>query len=236
VNVFGHNKIVIEIGDPLEKIEKYQFAWESTNMVKKGGLLKPIKLAPLLTEKDFSLKGKTIILDPGHGGDDPGAFSVNKTNEKIFTLQTAQAAAKLLRSAGATVILTRNEDRRSNLQDIIEFANRSGADIFISIHYNSAYNQDVKGIETYYHNPISRTFAEYIHEALVRGLKRKDHGLRKVRFYVVNHATMPSVLIEPAYLSNPEECGLIGSESFREEVASSIVKGVKSYFSNKSGK
>lgn len=232
VNVFGRNKSVIEIGDRLGNINRFQFAWESRYIKKKGAPLKPVKFIPATAG---SLHGKTIILDPGHGGDDPGAFSLSGVPEKTLTLQTAQRAAKRLRQAGAAVYLTRNEDRRCNLKEVAEFANRIRADIFISIHYNSIYKSDISGTETYYYNPVSRKFAEIMHENIIRGIKRKDHGLRRTPFYVVKNAEMPSVLLEPIYLTSPEESWLAGSPSFQEELAEDIVKGVIEYFRSKSG-
>ncbi|MDD4178496.1 MAG: N-acetylmuramoyl-L-alanine amidase [Candidatus Margulisbacteria bacterium] len=233
VNVFGRNKTVIEISDRLDNILAYQFDWENKNVKKKGAPLKPVKFEALAAPSDISLKGKTIILDPGHGGDDPGAFSASGVPEKNLTLKTAQATARLLREAGATVYLTRDEDRRSNLKDVVEFANKEKAGIFISIHYNSTNNSGISGTETYYYNPVSRAFAESMHEAIVRGLRRRDRGLHRVRFYTVKYTDMPSVLLEPAYLSNSDENNLANSASFREEVAESIVKGVKNYFRSK---
>jgi len=233
VNVFGRNKSVVEIGDRLDNISAYQFAWETKNVKKKGAPLKPVKLAPLISTQDVSLKGKTIILDPGHGGDDPGAFAANGTPEKILTLKTAQATAALFRAAGATVYLTRDEDRRSNLKEVVEFANKTGADIFISIHYNSTYNSGISGTETYYFNPISKKFAGRMHEAIVRSINRKDRGLHRVRFYTVKNTTMPSVLLEPLYLSNPDEERSARSSGYQAELAEDIVRGVKSYFRNR---
>ena len=230
VNVFGRDKSVIEIGDRQDGLFAFQAAWEEKDLKKKTAPLKPVKLAPVVSEKKLSLRGKTIVLDPGHGGDDPGAFSNSGVPEKILTLQTARTTAKLLRAAGATVYLTRDEDRRSNLKDVVEFTNKTDADIFISIHYNSTRDPKVSGTETYYHNPISRDFAEKMHEAVIRGIKRRDRGLHRVRFYTVKNSSMPSVLLEPVYLSNAEENNLAGAAAFQAELAEDVVKGVKEYF------
>lgn len=233
VNVFGRDKSVIEIGDRLDNIFTFQMAWEKNQGRKKGQPLKPVKLEPLTTGKDFSLRGKTIILDPGHGGDDPGAFPAGcSVPEKILTLRTAQLAAKLLRERGATVFMTRDEDRRSNLKDVIEFANKTPADIFISVHYNSTNSGEIAGTETYFYNPASRKFAETMHEAIVRGIKRKDRGLHRTPFFVVKNASMPSVLLEPVYLTSREEREMVASSEFQDELALDIVKGVKNYFRN----
>ncbi|MFA4844150.1 MAG: N-acetylmuramoyl-L-alanine amidase [Candidatus Margulisiibacteriota bacterium] len=236
VNVFGRGKAVVEIGDRADGATAKQFAWESANARKRASPLKPRKFTPAPSppaekvSQPRSLQGRTVILDPGHGGDDPGASSCDGQPEKKLTLATAQETAELLRAAGATVYLTRDEDRRSNLSDVVEFANRSRADIFLSIHYNSTYNRGIAGTESYYYNPGSRQFAEKMHEALVRGLDRKDRGLHRVKFYTVNHTRMPAVLLEPAYLSNGDESSLANSAAFRSKVAASIMKGVKNYF------
>jgi N-acetylmuramoyl-L-alanine amidase len=230
VNVFGRDKSVIEIGDRLDNIFAQQVAEEKVYFRRKAKALKPVELAPTAAAPTARLRGKTIIIDPGHGGDDPGAHSGRGRPEKELTLDTAQKAAELLRAAGAKVLLTRNEDRRSNLYDVVDFANRSGADIFISIHYNATYINGISGSESYYYDPASRRFAGLMHEAIVRGLDRKDRGLHRVSFYTVKNVRMPSVLLEPAYLSNNDENDLINSAAFREKVAEAIAKGVSNYF------
>ncbi|OGC11800.1 hypothetical protein A3K48_04840 [candidate division WOR-1 bacterium RIFOXYA12_FULL_52_29] len=237
INVFGRNKTVIEIYDRSDTAYSDQYSWEAKNTKPKFARLKPVKLSPVLPSTIHKagkgpLHGKTIILDPGHGGGDPGATSCNGVQEKYLTLSTARRAARLLREAGGTVYLTRNEDRRSSLSEVAAFANKTRADIFISIHYNSTKDQGIKGTETYYYNPISRRLAGTMHEALVRGLGRKDRGLRRVRFFIVKHASIPAVLLEPCYLSNGGEANLARSAEFEELVAGSILKGVELYFRN----
>ena len=232
VNVFGRNKSVVEISDRVTSIYQ-QLAWETGSVKKKGQPLKTVKLQPVVSEKKLPLRGKIVILDPGHGGEDPGAFATDGIPEKKLTLRLAQTTAHLLRAAGATVYLTRNEDRRSNLHDIVDFANRSGADIFLSIHYNSSYSSNISGTETYFYQPRSRGLAQKMHEAIINGIKRKDHGLNRVPFFVIKNTEMPSVLLEPIYISNPDESYLAKSASFEDELAKDIVKGVKEYFRNK---
>ena len=235
VNIFGRNKSVVEIGDHTTNIYATQFAWEKKEVKKKAHPLKPVKLAPVFAAVEGqSLKGRAIVLDPGHGGEDPGALTTDGIAEKNLTLAIVRKAAQKLRDAGATVYLTRDEDRRSNLRDVTEFANKTRADIFISIHYNSTYGSSISGTETYYYNPVSRGFGEYMHEAVIRGIKRKDHGLHRTPFYVVKNTDMPSVLLEPVYISNPEESYLAKTASFQDNLADAVLKGVKSYFRNKS--
>jgi N-acetylmuramoyl-L-alanine amidase len=234
VNVFGRNKSVVEIGNRQSGGDARQFAWEAKFVREKAAPLKPVKLAPVAAAvRDVSLRRRTIVLDPGHGGDDPGAVGRGSLPEKTLTLMTAQDCAALLRRAGATVYLTRDEDRRSNLRDVVSFANRSGADIFICIHYNSSDNSRVAGSETYYYNLNSRALAETMHEAIIRSIKEKDRGLHRAGFYTVRFTQMPGVLVEPVYLSNDKEYDLAGSSAFRQKLAAGLVKGVKEYFRSK---
>ena len=232
VNVFGRNKSVVEISDRITSVYQ-QLAWETGSVKQKGQPLKTVKLPPVVSKKILSLRGKAIILDPGHGGEDPGALTSDGMPEKSLTLRLAQRTAHLLREAGATVYLTRNEDRRSNLHDIVDFANRSEADIFLSIHYNSSYSSNISGTETYFYNPRSRALAQKMHAAIINGIKRKDHGLNRVPFFVIKNTEIPSVLLEPIYISNGEESYLARSSSFQEKLAEDIVKGVKEYFRSK---
>ncbi|MFH1684230.1 MAG: N-acetylmuramoyl-L-alanine amidase [Candidatus Margulisiibacteriota bacterium] len=235
VNVFGRNKSVVEISDRFDRAERIMAAWEKENLQAKGQELKPYKYKAETKGNDRPLRGKVIVIDPGHGGRDPGATSANGTPEKHLTLAVAQKTAHLLNSAGATVYLTRKEDRTSNLKDIVDFANKIKADIFISIHYNFADKSSIAGTETYYYNSNSRGLALAMHRTLINGIKRKDRGLRKAMYYAVHHTEMPAILLEPAYISNWEESKLAGSPSFQSELAKAIVRGVKSYFRSRSG-
>jgi len=233
INIFGRNKTNVEIYDRVDYTAQLMAAWEKAMLKRKADVFKPIKYKPDLKTKDQSLKDKIIVIDPGHGGKDPGGFSLHGFPEKNLTLQTARKAAYLLKSAGATVYLTRNEDRTSSLRDIVNFANKIKADIFISIHYNVFYKSKISGIETYYYNKNSRRLALTMHQTLLRGLKRKDRGLRRAMFYTIHHTKMPAVLLEPLFISNAAEEKLARSPAFQKKIAQYIVKGVKTYFGSK---
>lgn len=230
INLFGRNKSIVELYDHSDFAKNLMAAWEKKNLKTKGQKLKPIRYKKVLSRAYQPLEDKIIVIDPGHGGKDPGAFSVNKIPEKTLTLQTARRIARLLQKAGATVYLTRNEDRTNNLSDIVNFANKIKADIFISIHYNFAYNRGVSGTETYYYNSNSKRLAQIIHRNLVWGLGRRDRGMRKAMFYTVHHTRMPAALIEPVYISNWQEGEMARSSSFQNKLAVAVAKGVISYF------
>ncbi|MFA5840165.1 MAG: N-acetylmuramoyl-L-alanine amidase [Candidatus Margulisiibacteriota bacterium] len=229
-HIFGQNKTIVEIGDRRDFTAELMAAWEKSSLQEKGEPIKSFEFTPNTIGKDLSLRGKTIILDPGHGGRDPGAIAPCGLPEKNLTLITARKAAQLFSQAGAKVYLTRNDDRKNNLKDIVDFANGKKADIFISIHYNFSTNADISGTETYYYNPNSRELALNLHQALLYGIKRKDRGLRRETFYTVHHSTGPAALLEPVFLSNSEEEKLAFSTDFEEAVAFSIYKGVNNYF------
>ncbi len=178
------------------------------------------------------LKGKVIVIDPGHGGNDPGAFgcSGERIREKDLNLATALKLAKLLSDAGAIPLLTRDSDVFVSLQDRVEFAKKNDPDIFISVHYNLSEKQNISGTETYYYNKNSKFLADVIHNNLTFNLKRKDGGVRKVKFYVVYNNTVPSVLIEPLYLSDRQEEALATNDEWQLYIARILFEGIKQYF------
>lgn len=230
VNVFGKNKSVVEISDRLDYAERLMAAWEEANLKQKAPGLEPqkYKAAP---EKKLPLHGRVIVIDPGHGGLDPGTYTLGGVAEKHLTLLTAKRIARRLNAAGATVYLTRDRDRTVSIRDIVGFANKVKADIFISIHYNYYGSlRRLSGTETYYYTRASRPLALALHQSLIRGIKRRDRGLRRARYYILRHTQMPAVIVEPVYISNPQESELVTSAKFQEEVARDIAEGVKDYF------
>jgi N-acetylmuramoyl-L-alanine amidase len=233
VDVFGRNKSVVEISDRVDRGEKIMAAWEKTNLKEKGQKIIAKKIKPKTKGKYLPLRGKRIIINPGHGGRDPGGFNLDNIPEKTFTLLTARKLAYYLKQYGATVYLTRNTDRKYNLRDVVAYANKTKADIFISIHYNYSSYRPASGTETYYYHKNGRNLALNIHRSLIRGIKRRDRGLRKAKMYVCNHVKIPTVLVEPIYLSNPKESGLIKQQEFQRKIAKNIAKGVIYYFRNR---
>ena len=229
INVFGRNKIVLEIYDHVNYTAKLMQAWEKKMLEHKAAALDPYKLRTL---SEGALTNKIIVIDPGHGGIDPGAISSQGTFEKNLTLATAKKLASLLNKLGATVYLTRNKDRTNNLKDIAEFSNKINADIFISLHYNYIYNREISGTETFYYNSNSRKLGLTIHRSLIADLKTKDRGLRKEMFYTIHHTQMPAILIEPLFLSNGEDLEKANSPEFQEKISYAISEGVINYFRN----
>lgn len=195
--------------------------------------LQASEFGPLLIRFARSiLAGKTIVIDPGHGGSDPGTIGHGGTFEKDVIMAIAQQVVRLLRDAGATVLMTREDDVRIDLYVRAEMANRAGADVFVSIHLNAFTNPELAGTETYYH-PSSQAgyrLALALHQALIAELGRPNRGIRSADFVVLRETAMPAALLEILYLSNPEEEKLINDPAVQQRVAKAIVEGLANYF------
>jgi N-acetylmuramoyl-L-alanine amidase len=192
---------------------------------------------------------KIIVLDPGHGGADPGTQH-NGLVEKQLTLDIAQRLRTLLVAQGWTVRMTRetdvdpvsqenmakmradgkpNPDDRAYLQTRCDVANYAGARMFISIHINSAPSESARGTTIYWYKPQDAPLAQTIEKNVIPLAGTQDDGTRHENFYVVRHTTMPAVLIETAFATNPGDVALLRQPSFLQNVAQGIANGVKAY-------
>ncbi|MFO7172426.1 MAG: N-acetylmuramoyl-L-alanine amidase family protein [Bacillota bacterium] len=176
--------------------------------------------------------GRRIWVDPGHGGHDPGALGPSGSQEKQVNLAVALRLRELLTQAGAQVQVTRQDDRFVELRARIQGANAAQADIFVSIHANSAGSPQAAGIETYYwdNHPESARLAQAIHRHLIEELGLRDRGVKKNDYLVLREARMPAVLVELGFISNPEEERLLTDPSFQQRAAIAIQKGIFDYF------
>ncbi|MFH1710202.1 MAG: N-acetylmuramoyl-L-alanine amidase [bacterium] len=175
------------------------------------------------------LQGRTIVIDPGHGGRDPGYVGKSGIFEKFLNLKIALKLKKLLSDAGAKVILTRTGDASTRDSSIVRLANNKRADLFVAVHLNCYFNPRISGSETYYFTPQSKKFAEIMQKNLCRTIKSRNRGVRKVAYYTIHHTKMPSVLVEAVYLTNPKEEKLILDPKFQAQVAYGMYKGIREY-------
>lgn len=176
--------------------------------------------------------GRTIYIDPGHGGSDPGAIGVRGTRESDVNLDIAKRLQALLSSAGANAVLTRSGDYAVGLYDRPEMANEANADLFISLHNNWYESASVGGTQVYYHasSPESRPLAVAVHDALIAKLGRPDKGVLTANFAVIRVAQMPAILVESAFLSNLEEDALLRTLEFRQAIAEAVYDGIVAYY------
>ena len=190
------------------------------------------------------MEDKIIVIDPGHGGNDAGAIGPSGVMEKTVTLKVALELEKLLLAEGAEVIMTRRTDvevapRGRHATDIEELksrcdiANEAEADIFISIHADSFTNPAARGTTCYYFgegSSESKELAESVHPALLEQLKTPSRGTKPCNFYVVRNTDMPAILVELAFISNPQEESLLNSKEGVEKAAQGIFDGIEDYF------
>lgn len=181
--------------------------------------------------KDQSLKGKRILIDPGHGGKDSGTIGIkHQTYEKHLTLSTSLLIATMLRNAGAEVILTRANDSYVELSDRVATSEKENPDVYISVHYDYGTKNSSGVISFYYSESRDRLLANTVQKNLVESTGMRDSGVRKGNFYVLRENTRPSILLELGYVSNPEEEELVRTREYQEKVALGIVKGLQEYF------
>jgi N-acetylmuramoyl-L-alanine amidase len=215
---------------------------------------------------------RTIVVDPGHGGEDPGAIGVAGLREAAVTLRIARALRPKLEAQGLRVVLTRESDRTVSLEERTAIAEGMQGDLFLSVHANAAPRKALAGIETYYLDksherhtlrvaasengvrpaeldPLQKTLAGFrvsrtseqsaalaaaIHKELVRGVQRRhptarDLGVKTGPFYVLFLSSMPAVLIETGFLTNPEEARRLATPAYAELAADQIARGVERY-------
>ncbi|GAB1543101.1 N-acetylmuramoyl-L-alanine amidase [Scytonema sp. NUACC21] len=171
-----------------------------------------------------------IVVDPGHGGQDPGALGIGGIQEKDVILPISQRIAEILQQNGVQAVLTRNSDYFVSLQGRVDMADRVNADVFVSIHANSAGagRPDVSGLETYYYDS-GLSLARIVHSSILRSVNVRDRGVRKARFYVLRRSSMPSILVETGYLTGREDAAKLGNRLYQNQMADAIARGIIQY-------
>ena len=178
-----------------------------------------------------------IFIDPGHGGPDPGAVG-NGVTEQAVNLNVSKELARLPQEAGYEVMLyrtTANENvlanKNADLRNRANMANAWGADYFVSIHTNSSVNPAANGAEVYVYRlgTPAAELAQSVLDAIVRDLGSKDNGVRQANFAVLRRTSMPAILVELGYLSNPTEALNLNSPAWQKAVAKAIFDGIYAY-------
>ncbi len=189
---------------------------------------------------EYGLKGKVIVIDPGHGGSDPGAIGrVLGVTDAEVGLAVGQKLRDLFENAGATVLMTRDSDVRLGLPERSNMANKAEADMFISIHANSSTKTEPSGIQVYYYAPgsnanlyaqsyVRKTLAEKVSQGLQNATGTVS-DVRTANYAVLRENDRPSILVETGFLSNAAEEALLAKDSYRQELAEGIYEGVLNY-------
>ena len=176
-----------------------------------------------------------IVIDAGHGGTDYGAIREG-INEKDITLDVSARVASILKSKGYKIALTRPDDTFVSLEDRVNFSENENPEIFVSIHVNSAVATEPYGIETHYYHEYSKELAEIVQRHLIKDIDSKNRGVIKSKFYVINHTTVPAILVEIGFLSNPDERADIITDKRKQQTAKSVAEGIIEYLKSNKAK
>lgn len=194
------------------------------------------------------LSGKIVVVDPGHGGYDPGVFR-NNTREKDINLAVALALRNYLQGGGARVVMTRETDRdllllpaagpkkKLDMKHRLQVIHTAKPDLVISIHANAISSPHWSGAQTFYKNGCekSKKLAELIQLELVRVLQNTTRAARPGDFFILNEAGVPAALVETGFISNPREAGLLAEQKYQSRLAWAVYLGIIRYSHMPSG-
>lgn len=194
---------------------------------------------------------KTVVVDAGHGANDPGKIGTNDLKEKEVNLAVALKLQKLLEDEGVEVIMTRTDDsalysegtsnkKVEDMQKRREIIDGGNADCAVSIHQNSYSQEGVKGAQVFYfqHSKEAKTLAEVLQQSLIDNLDNENHREAKgnVTYFLLKKTVTPLVIVECGFLSNNQEAELLGTEDYRNKVAAAVCDGVMEWLDSKDGK
>ncbi|OKH53392.1 hypothetical protein NIES2101_11080 [Calothrix sp. HK-06] len=171
-----------------------------------------------------------VIIDPGHGGKDSGALGIGGSMEKDVILPIGIRVAQILQQNGIQAVMTRNADYFVTLQGRVDMAERINADVFVSIHANSAgaSRPDVNGLETYYYDS-GLEVARIVHSTILQSLSVRDRGVRRARFFVLRKSSMPSILVETGFMTGTQDVSRLVTPQYQAQMADAIARGVLQY-------
>ena len=184
---------------------------------------------------DIKKKNSLVIIDPGHGGPDPGAIGIRGIRETDVVLDVSKIVKQLLSEKGVRVRLTRKSEIDLDLPPRVLFANRTGADIFVSIHANASQGKkrNINGLETFYYRGWRGILlAKRIQKHILRvSPGSPDRGVKQGKFYVIKNTRMPAVLVEIGFLTGRLDARRLEQSMHRKRIAFAIAKGILEYLS-----
>lgn len=187
---------------------------------------------------------KIVVIDPGHGGFDPGKVGVNDVLEKDINLSISQKLKEKLEAEGIEVLMTRSEDcglysstdsnkKRTDMQKRVEIINTSNAAIAVSIHQNSFSQESSKGAQVFYHESSEKgkVLGETLQEVIKSEIADGNHRVAKSNdsYYMLRKTQCPLVIVECGFLSNYEEAKLLTEDEYQDKMATAILDGIKKY-------
>ena len=203
-------------------------------------------LQKLVSSGNVTAKNKIIVLDSGHGGDDPGKIGVNQAKEKDVNLEIARKIKKRLEKKGWEVVMTREKDEmlgdpqagNKKIHDMkarVERINKTMPQAAVSIHQNSYQDAQIHGAQVFYysHSEEGKRMAEVMQKAL---LKADEENTRQAKandtYYLLKRTEVPTIIVECGFLSNPEEAAKLVSPKYQEKLAEAIAEGILACMEN----
>lgn len=246
------NGTLVALSEPVRKVG-WQWAIETSDFNK--------TIEPAARPLEFlkTAGTRTVVLDPGHGGDDKGASSPRNIHEKLVVLDVANRVRNRLEARGINVELTRESDRSLDLDSRCRKAAALKADLFVSIHANSAgKNRSIRGAETFVlalpgsyssnsygdgrapssvctgnkYDVANMALGYRIQQNLLRATGQEDRGVKRARFEVLRDAPCPAALVEMAFMSNPKDEAIVIDPAGRDRIARGIADGIAAYLAD----
>ena len=171
---------------------------------------------------------QTVVIDAGHGGQDNGGVW-GQVYEKHLALDTATRLEANLKRMGYKTVMLRRSDYFLTLPQRVSMSNRYKNAIFVSIHYNYTWKQQVSGLETFYYSSEGQRLAQCVQSNLVHRTHTVDRNAKFARYYVLRNSTLPAILVEGGFVTNESERNLMKSGGFREAIARSVADGIQRY-------
>lgn len=169
-----------------------------------------------------------VVIDAGHGDQDVGG-NYQQVYEKHLALDTALRVEYYLNKKGISTVMTRKSDRFISLAKRSSIGNKYRNSIFVSIHYNWAWQKNANGLETFYNNSRSKPLATCIQKSMLREARTSSRGIKYGSFSVLRHAKNPAVLVECGFISNRTDRSRMLKGSWRQDIAEGIAKGILNY-------
>ncbi|MBJ6363828.1 N-acetylmuramoyl-L-alanine amidase [Paenibacillus sp. GCM10012307] len=211
-----------------------QKGWVAAEYIREDGSAKTTPVVFTPSKGGKGLKNRVIVVDPGHGGSDPGVIGTKLgTEEKTINLSTSLYLAEELRSRGAKVVMTRGKDEKPPLEKRVQTSHAAGADAFISIHYNSS-TKNSSGTLTFYYDekkdaPLARAIDMQLGSS---GNKLKNIGISFGDLHVLRENRVPAALVELGFLTNEYDEKLVITDAYQRRAAAAIANGLERYFTN----
>ncbi|PYI74535.1 MAG: hypothetical protein DMF01_10110 [Verrucomicrobia bacterium] len=183
--------------------------------------------SPAAQKGGASSDNLTVVVDAGHGGHDRGGIPGQSVAEKNMTLDVAQRLRNVLAASGYRVVMTRDSDVFVPLPTRVAIANSYRNAIFVCIHFNATKRAGASGIETYFYSRDSLPLASAVHYYVTGGAPSGNRGVRRRGYYVLRKTSIPAVLVECGFLTNPTEAAYAQSTSYRQKLAEEIAAGVR---------